>query len=823
MNKTQNKNKNKIPSNYKAGEEEEEGLEKSNTGVSRPGPLSSKIRMIECKKVQVSLKKETGLPGPSKSTSRDDSLAEDDAEENIECLEGREGPLPKKRKRGRPVTTGDYERLKARRAEEQERREEEEEREILDPSTPMTNSQAWSRLDSKVAEYLEDMREASLVDITAQTLDCAMVLKKIAVRFKNMKGTVKKEIADAACLMQAALHTLAIRAPVSDTATAPEDRETEVEALRREIRELREDNIRLQGEIRTHIEMGKKKAPRMLPPEGASAKREKKEEEETMHPPTEEVGMEVDPSQGDPPAPEPIMRPPIKGVQKRLQIDYPVGVESEVSRKAYDAITEGIEKLLRKRSRLTNSCQPSPALNHPAKDSQSAAALANAKVVVPARSERGRKDVPRGKAAPKGAPNLGKKKEKGKTGPNNTAKDRKMASSEPTPLPPQTPSNSQETSWAKVVGRKERKKGGPATTPQATNPPPVKSSGSKKTSPPLAQREKGSAQRSAGPGAKAKARKAPRTAAVTITCPEGQYAETISLARQKINLSELGIEGVRARKAATGALVYEIPGEGKKEKADLFARKLQEVLQDREGVRVARPSKKGELRVRGLDESATKEEVVAAIARIGGCEVSEVKAGELRTLPRTMGTLWVQCPLQTANKVAAAGKITVGWVTAKVEALRARPLQCHRCLERGHVREKCTSAVDRSGACYNCGVPGHRANGCTAKTRCPLCAEAGLPAAHRVGSDKCHPKRRGGGETNTEKPPVNLPQKAARRVKRKGGPSPQLESAEPERTEGEPPKPQRGKGTPQEKEKRSTDEVPVADLIQLEEVVMEEA
>lgn len=87
--------------------------------------------------------------------------------------------------------------------------------------------------------------------------------------------------------------------------------------------------------------------------------------------------------------------------------------------------------------------------------------------------------------------------------------------------------------------------------------------------PPLSQRVEGKA----GPknAAARRSRKAPRTAAVTITCPEGKYAETITLARQKIDLSELGVESLKARRAATGAILYEIPDKDRAQKADLFA------------------------------------------------------------------------------------------------------------------------------------------------------------------------------------------------------------------------------------------------------------
>ncbi|KYN06984.1 hypothetical protein ALC62_02060 [Cyphomyrmex costatus] len=80
------------------------------------------------------------------------------------------------------------------------------------------------------------------------------------------------------------------------------------------------------------------------------------------------------------------------------------------------------------------------------------------------------------------------------------------------------------------------------------------------------------------------------------------------------------------------------------------------------------------------------------------------------------------------------GRIRVGWVSARVQFLPVRPLQCFKCMELGHVRVSCTSAVVRSGACYTSGATGHFASSCVEPLRCPACAESGLFAAHRIDS-----------------------------------------------------------------------------------------
>jgi hypothetical protein len=76
---------------------------------------------------------------------------------------------------------------------------------------------------------------------------------------------------------------------------------------------------------------------------------------------------------------------------------------------------------------------------------------------------------------------------------------------------------------------------------------------------------------------------------------------------------------------------------------------------------------------------------------------------------------------------------------AEVHALHARGTQCYRCLETGHVRRDCKSEIDRPDRCYRCGAQGHRSRDCLARvSRCTICEDAGLPAAHRIGSQACN-------------------------------------------------------------------------------------
>lgn len=127
-------------------------------------------------------------------------------------------------------------------------------------------------------------------------------------------------------------------------------------------------------------------------------------------------------------------------------------------------------------------------------------------------------------------------------------------------------------------------------------------------------------------------RRPPRSAAVTITvsAENSSYAAVLKKARENIPLAEMGIENSRIRRTVNGGRIIEIPGLDAAEKTDKLAERLRSVL-GAEAV-IARPSIKGELRILGLDDTVTTEEVISVISDLGKCSISEVKVGVIRPL-----------------------------------------------------------------------------------------------------------------------------------------------------------------------------------------------
>lgn len=138
-----------------------------------------------------------------------------------------------------------------------------------------------------------------------------------------------------------------------------------------------------------------------------------------------------------------------------------------------------------------------------------------------------------------------------------------------------------------------------------------------------------------------------------------------------------------------------------------------------------------------MDESVSSKEAAEIVAEYGESNISEVKVGQMRPLSNGMYSVWAQCPLVAAIKIAKLGKVRVGWTAARVDLLKSRPTQCYRCWGAGHIQSKCRAETDKSKLCYRCGKPGHQARECLSELFCALCLSQGVNACHRVGSGLC--------------------------------------------------------------------------------------
>ncbi|CAH0401725.1 unnamed protein product [Chilo suppressalis] len=128
-------------------------------------------------------------------------------------------------------------------------------------------------------------------------------------------------------------------------------------------------------------------------------------------------------------------------------------------------------------------------------------------------------------------------------------------------------------------------------------------------------------------------------------------------------------------------------------KVDALAKRMEEA--GGEYAEIGRPQQCADLKLTGLDESVTLDEVRKEKAKVGGCAVHEVTSGGVHPGPRGERGMLVRCPTWAAKKVAGGGKLKVGWSLAKVTIL-SRRVHCFRCMGRGHAATRCPAKEDWS-------------------------------------------------------------------------------------------------------------------------------
>nr|XP_031831047.1 uncharacterized protein LOC116426354 [Nomia melanderi] len=109
------------------------------------------------------------------------------------------------------------------------------------------------------------------------------------------------------------------------------------------------------------------------------------------------------------------------------------------------------------------------------------------------------------------------------------------------------------------------------------------------------------------------------------------------------------------------------------------------VFKDKKEIKITIPQKMSEVRITRKDDSVTSQEIAAAIATNGDCDVSDVRVDTIKFALCGMGTVWAKCPTATAKKIVALERLIVGWSATIVTPLETKSLQCYKCMEFGHV------------------------------------------------------------------------------------------------------------------------------------------
>ncbi|XP_013166404.1 PREDICTED: uncharacterized protein LOC106116892 [Papilio xuthus] len=610
----------------------------------------------------------------------------------------------KRRGRGRPPTTGEYVGLaaakeslrKATEAEIRARAEAEMLESVLEARrtrSALTVTATGSSADPRDAEH-EGVTATTVLKRIGTSLD---VVEKVAKKSTNLKGTFVRALHDAVSAIKEDVAGLAQRSISEETRALQADNsrlQAEMTSLRKELAELRQEmeQARKQGSAKACIDVTMEAVPARSP---------KQQEDPSLEDICRTVMVQVGgmlnarlASLEDRLLPERSLRPPLASDKRKETRTYATATAEPTAAPPSGAQgTSGTK------------APPVPAQPGPSGLSR------QAPTVPPKKSK--------GKSSKKGA-----KKKKAARPP--TGENLESSSAAPVApsqaLPPRPPNpDALEDNWV-TVGRN-----GKAQRHGKSKVAPVQATTSAPAPPP--QRLK-----------------VPRSSAVVVTLTEAAinkgltYSGVLREAKSKLDLKEvIGIEAVQFRRAVTGATIIRIPGAASAPKADVLAQRLQELYQGQD-IKVSRPEKLVDVKIEGLDDSTTPDEVKAAIIKKGACAGDQVRIGRLRQNRAGLYDIWAQVPVAAARKLMT-GRFLVGWVAARVTIGRPRELRCYRCLQQGHVASRC-DAEDRSRTCYQCGQEGHKAASCPSQPNCVLCTAAGKDAKHRLGSAKCSaPKR----------------------------------------------------------------------------------
>ncbi|XP_029178449.1 uncharacterized protein LOC114946189 [Nylanderia fulva] len=176
--------------------------------------------------------------------------------------------IEEKKRQGRPITTGESEKLKTRRAQEAKEKDLQKEKEILDPQIKPEPKKSYKAFLDSIRDKEEICKEASIADLEAMISEKCADIYKVSVQSGNMKGTFTKAAKEAAADMCAAATVLAMKAQNPQETNV----ENQMAEMRHQMRILRMENAELRRVVE-RLGRQNKKQEKENPPKPLEEKR----------------------------------------------------------------------------------------------------------------------------------------------------------------------------------------------------------------------------------------------------------------------------------------------------------------------------------------------------------------------------------------------------------------------------------------------------------------------------------------------------------------------------------------------------------------------
>ena len=219
--------------------------------------------------------------------------------------------------------------------------------------------------------------------------------------------------------------------------------------------------------------------------------------------------------------------------------------------------------------------------------------------------------------------------------------------------------------------------------------------------------------------------------AIRVSAKDGEpYADILKAMKAKVNPQNAGAEVLSIRRTRREEILLVLRKGGD---ISTFEKALDQVVGEKAEINSL--VLKRTLEVRDLDETVTREKVVAALC----IALGKPDLGDQCRLYKRFGgvqTAVVRLTEADARSLLGLGRLRVGWVNCRIRE-HVEVARCFRCQGYGHVSRGCTLPA-RKDACWRCRGASHVAKECKASPRCLTYTDRGeKDVAHASGSGSC--------------------------------------------------------------------------------------